>query len=786
LLAARNQNIDEMLSYIDVLLNETHNNDNYKTMFARLYESLKNDKEKTLSVMTEIYKTRDNVAATNYLLDHYKELQNKEEVVKIYKDLIARTSYSSTNRDQYINYLVKENKFEEALQLCDENLQLFPYSFSQFEKKAYIYAQQNNKIEAEKYLKKYLSHNSSNDQVRKRLYELNKITDEIDDLKTTDVYKLINERRNTKLTGDYGVTMLLDEYWVNVFPEGGQKGKVILVYEITAENGIDELKEYSLDSYSYNVTKSEIVKKNGTLVPAEEGSGTLVFPNLEVGDVVYIEYDYNSNSYGRFYKDFNFSYSFNGIYPCLESKIGIITNPDQQYFAHIKNGEIPSKKKTIRNKVYQLWQATNTKGMPLYEDYSVNYTDLTNSIYIGTIQNWKEIANWYADLVQKNIKFDKITENTYNQIFPNGVGNLSQTEIAQKIYSYIGDNITYSFLDFRQSGYVPQKPSKTITSKLGDCKDLSTLFVTLAKKAGLDAKLTLVLTNDNSKNSLTLPSKDFNHCIVNVTIDGKNYFIEMTDKYLPFKALPLSLYKASALVISFNKQENETANLLEIPFTNAIENSISSKMDVSIDDAKKTFNHTQTLVGSTKSYFNELFSEATTEEVRKKNIEENLTSSLDKTVVFNSSSAKQNNTKYDESITVNTQFSVNERLQSLGSMKILSVPFVERPYNRSIVSKEERKYEINYAYYESYKKYSSEVILSIAEGKKFIEIPESKTFQFKNHKYSITYNLLKNNQLEVKRTCTLDWENIKPEEYLLFKKYIEDCIEAEETVIGFK
>ncbi|NJM80557.1 MAG: transglutaminase domain-containing protein [Flavobacterium sp.] len=188
--------------------------------------------------------------------------------------------------------------------------------------------------------------------------------------------------------------------------------------------------------------------------------------------------------------------------------------------------------------------------------------------------------NWYADLVKKNKKLDKVTISTFNEIFPNGITNLSETQRAEKIYNYIEENITYSYLDFRQSGYVPQKPSKTIETKLGDCKDLSTLFVTLAEKANLKSNLVLVLTNDNGLKSLPLPSSEFNHCIVKVTLENKDYFIEMTDKYLPFKSLPTSLYKANALVIEFDKIKNENAKLINLSLDNSLDNSKKSVTEI--------------------------------------------------------------------------------------------------------------------------------------------------------------------------------------------------------------
>jgi hypothetical protein len=785
IIASRKSDMDGMISIFENIYKETYNNDKFQLIIASLYKSIKNDKTKYLSIIEEILKTRDNIDALYALQEYYNDSNNKEEVKKIALSLIEREPSYNYLRNSLIDILIKDNQYDEALKLIDENLEYFPYSFNNFQKKAMVFSLMKNDKEAEKYYLKALSHNSSDTSLREKLYDLINTHNEIEDVETKDIYEIIKKRRNTQLKGDYGVTLLLDEYIVNVFPEGGRNSKIRFVYEITAENGIENLKEYSLNTYSVNLLKSEIVKKNGNLVPAEVGSDMLVFSKLEVGDVIYIEYEYTSNSYGRFYKDFEVSSVFNGSYPSMEAIFTIIHAPELKLYINYKNGDVPLVEKKTKNKVIKQWKKTNTPSIPILESFSHEYSDITNEVSVSTIKDWKEIANWYSDLVKKNIKFDKITSNTFNEIFPNGFQQFSENDKALKIYEYIENNITYSYLDFRQSGYVPQKPSKTITSKLGDCKDLSTLFVTLSEKAGLKANLVLVLTNDNGLKSLPLPSKDFNHCIVKVKIDNKDFFLEMTNKYLPFMAMPMSLYNANALVVSFDKNENESASLIKIPFSNVVKNIMNSKYTIEVNDDSKTFVNKHAFQGLSKGYYTELFSNATTEDMRKKEFEEYYNNRLNNLIVLEDSKLTSTS-KYDPVVEFETKFKINERLQQLGSLKVVTIPFIEKVYTKDIISEATRNYPILYANYETAKEYNTEITLNIPEGKKFVEIPESKSFSYKNHQYSISYELPMPNQLVVKRKVTLDWEDIQTSEYTLYKKYVEDVLATEEQIAGYK
>ncbi|MDI9257019.1 transglutaminase domain-containing protein [Flavobacterium sedimenticola] len=785
LINARNSNIESMMKSAESILALSHNSEFYTTTFAPLYDSLEKDKDKAIKMLEDLVSKKDNFTAMAQLVRYYEDANRKDDVKRLFLERKKNYPYFTGVASDYMNMLIEEKKYTEALAEIDQLLTLFPYSFYLMERKGMVYNYMGNVKEAEKYIRQSLEHNSENSKLRKQLYDITKTPDEIEEIDVKDKYKLIKERRNSKLKSDYGVVTLLDEYIVNILPEGGRKSKVVLIYEITAENGIEEMKEYNLNTYSNTLQKSEVVKTDGTLVPAEEGGGTLVFSDLKVGDVIYIEYESYSNSTGRFYRDFNLDCYFNSTYPSVESIFAIINPETIKYTTKLNNGNITPIVKKINGKVCTIWKRNNVPAMPLLEPYSFNFTDLTNTINVSSIKSWKDISNWYADLVKKTLILDKITKSTFDQIFPKGVTGMTQEAIAKKIYAYIEENIKYSSQDFRQSGYVPQKPSKTITTKLGDCKDVSALFVALSQLAGLKSNLVLVSTNDNSAHLMSLPSKDFNHCIVKTTIDGKETFLELTDKFLPFKALPMSLYKAKALVISFDKAENEKAEIIDIPFDNAVSNSLTSSSVVNLTDNEVYYVNTHIVKGANKSYYNELFSNSTTEDVRKKDLEEQFSSKIRKGIKLQSVKVIKNEF-FDEAIEFETQLKVSEKAKSVGNLKIAEIPFVERVYTRDIVAPETRNYDINYIAYENNLDYNSTIYLNVPEGKKFTEVPESKTFAYKNHKYSISFELVKPNSLKIVRVVKTPWDTVTTADYPEYKKYLEEVLTTEEQVVGFK
>ena len=780
----RNSDIDAGLEKMDEILAKTHFDEGLITSFSPMYAQLKNDPKKTITIYEEFITKRENQEVTNTLINYYNRNGRSEDAKKLINSRIKHYPYYNNMYYDAITIANGENAYEESLKYSDACLKNFPYSFRFMEQKGMVYNYMKDTKLAEKYFKQALVHYSSNSSLRKTLYDITKTPDEIEEVTIKKPYDVIKERRGSKMQSNYGVVLLLDEYIVNVLPEGARKAKTKLAYEITSENGIEELKEYNVSGNSLNIIKAEIVKPDGSVVPGEQNYGTLVFTNLKVNDVIYIEYETTTNGYGRFYKDFTLTSYFNGGYPSLHTVFGIIYPKNVSFDYKMLNGDIPFTKKKLGDRTFIKWEMKDIPGMPLGEDYSEAYGDRVNQVRVSTIKSWGEIANWYADLVKKSLRDDNVANKTYAEIFPNGANGLTDDQKAYEIYKYIEENITYSSLDFRQSGYVPQKPSKTITTKLGDCKDVSTLFVYMAQKAGLKANLVLVKTNQSGIKNLVLPSIDFNHCIVKVSLEGKDHFLELTGKYIPFKGLPISLYKANALVISFDKTENEKAQLTSISFNNALTDKSESVTTIYVEDNKKTFKDVHNYTGNIKSYYNELFSDSS-EDYRKKEIEEVIHNRIGKVMTLDSYKLI-NNERFKPSISFETNFSVSEKLQTVGSLKIMEIPFIDRVYTRNIISQEKRNYDIQYIDYENTKYYHNEVIINLPEGQKFVEVPEGKELSFKDHHYKVSYELVSPNSLKVTREVNMSWDNVTVSEYADYKKYVEEVIAIEEQIIGFK
>lgn len=785
-LDARNEDLKALRETMD-LINESAS-DRVKLLerFIPLYATVFKEQDKTIQEYEKILSKRFSPALIGGLARYYEKLNKKDEVVKMYKAYSDAFPEDNTLLFNLIKKMHSYKMYKASVPYIEKMLENYPYSFQAMEYMGNAQQQIGNKKKALKYFEKSLVYNNGNSKLLKKIETLSRQGNVLDKYVVGDVYTYVENNRGKNTKNNYGSNILLDNRAVQLYKTGTVKSKNTFVYEMTSENGVEDYKEYDLGlTGNYNILKSEIIKKDKSIVPAEKTGSKFVFNGLEVGDVIYVSYQYLSTGSGRFYKDYVDSYQFDSENFCLRTKYTLIVSDELDINFKVENGKLPYTKKSIDNYTVHNWELVNAAELPKSEDYRPASADYARVLHVSTIKSWNVIANWYSDLVRSQSVFNTEVEKKYKEIFPEeNILSLSETERAKRIYYYLMNNFNYSFVEFKQSGFVPQKPAKTISSKLGDCKDFSTLFATFGRKAGLDVNLVLVLTSDYGKKSLVLPSQDFNHCIVKVKLEGKDQFLELTDKTMPFRSVPNSLLNATALEIPYMSNTSKESQLFNIGNMDGLKSNNISKVSLKIDENNvQNLSVNSNISGSLSSAYFTIFNKANYELI-KKDIEEDFKGRIGDLVldsVMNISAKKGN-----DFVSYDATMHINDKMNKMGSMTFFKLPMVSHAYNSSIVGSEERKYPIMYQNYENANFYKTIYTIELPKNKKFIEIPENKSFNYKKHSYAINFKSIKDNLLEIEFIGKPDLADISVEEYVAFKTYVDSVLKAKDILIGFK
>lgn len=777
---AKMEKIDEMLQLVEKGYSQYPDNTDFLTMKFRVEKLLMKNPKGALKVYENYLKGNYNYSVLTSLADEYKDQGLNDKYLDILEELYNHFGSDPKFVNILSKYYFEKANYKKALEYAKEGLLLAPYTGKYWENMAAIQEAMGSTADAIASYKKAIYYDRTNYDARKKLNVLENEPDLYKLLPETDVYALIKQAPVNK---DYDYTYLLDEKGAVIYDEGASEEYVNYAVKINTQKGIDAWKEIYLSygsTQSLLVEKVEVVKSNGSKVTAEREDDHVVFTGLEAGDAIYVKYRLQNYSTGRLGREFYDKFLFNSFAPSLTARYTLIAPKDFKFDARLINSPMePVVKQNGDVKIYtwEIKDAPALKSEPLMPPLN----DVGVVLHISTVNSWQDVAQWYSDLAYQDLTDNIELENVYHEIFPDKK-TLSNLEKARRIHDYIVTNIRYSSVSFRQSGLVPQSVSKTISTRLGDCKDLSSLFTALANKAGIPSQLVLIDTRDNGSKDMVLPSMEFNHCISLAKIDGKDYYVELTDSHLPFGSLNYDLNGSLSLLVPPHGQK-ATSELKPLQAANRTKDRSIRQINVTVNGKDIRLDVVSGKYGHLVSGWREDYA-TLTEDKQKEEFEQGISNGYKNPVKLESVSFKGLDDLGDSLITTYA-YTVKNEVAEAGSMKMLKVPFIDLVATLENISADERKFPIEYWSYENTDVYETTVTIQLPAGQKFIEIPPNQNLSFKESTYSLKY-IKQGENLKIVRTARLQRENISPSDYAAFKKFFNDIVEAESKYLVFK
>ena len=184
--------------------------------------------------------------------------------------------------------------------------------------------------------------------------------------------------------------------------------------------------------------------------------------------------------------------------------------------------------------------------------------------YQGSTDSWDQIGKWYASLARKQYK---LSSRNHQQTGEMVARCSSARDTVKTIYQYIQRKTRYVAISLGIGGYKPREAESVITTGYGDCKDLTTLFISMLRSIGREAFPVLIRTRDEGSVLVDFPSNQFNHVIACVPADSDTLWLDCTGAYCPFGELPWQDEGCRSLVVM-----EDTAALISTPISSAEEN----------------------------------------------------------------------------------------------------------------------------------------------------------------------------------------------------------------------
>lgn len=787
-LHANLQHVDSMVT----LLKKAYelypdNNDIVLGMYAYNQKMVRNPAE-AIKILEKYAAGHNNPKAQEQLAEDYFQQNEPEKGLATLRDIIQTAPYEMYVYAPIISHFFAAQQYDSAIHYLEIEHAISPYDANPLGTIATCYLQKGDKAKALEYYKQALALYAGGTTYREKIRELQNKPDVFSFFPKMDYYAAINKDLKAPQDTTKSFYYIFDEQNVVLYAEGASEQVTNTAIYINKKDAIDQWKEVSIPynaTYSdLTIIKAEVVKANGTKISAETYDNDMVFTRLEPGDVIYYNYKVSNFGIGRLGREYWDKFYFQASVPTGLARYSLMVAAPLTINYVMKHAdEVKPVESQHEDFHMYTWEM---KNVPAFKEefYSPSLADVGKVLHVSTVKSWDVIAEWYSDVTRQQSKENFDVLKTLQQIFPEGdVNKLSNDEKAKRIYNFIEQNISYSSVAFRQGAYIPQRASKTLNTRLGDCKDVSTLFVSLARKVGLDANLVLVSTRRSGQESMVLPSMEFNHCIARFK-DGEKYrYLELTDNQLPYGSLPQNDVGAQVLNIPFNYDTKETISLLKPEVRNDV--SLHRQTKIQVDATDLHVKTILTVTGEVASGMRSRFAGKDEEEMRKA-LQQSAASHFKNAVSLDSFDVA-NLDNLADSATVGTAYTVKNEVIGVGDINMIKPPFMDVIATSDIFNSEPRQYPFEYWQYENTDHYTSEIELELPAGKVFDQVPSDVKASFRDMQYTLTYQKVAPGRLIInRRFLTNIIDNIPASEVGQMKDFFNLIVNAEQKYISFK
>ncbi len=160
-------------------------------------------------------------------------------------------------------------------------------------------------------------------------------------------------------------------------------------------------------------------------------------------------------------------------------------------------------------------------------DVDVLYADVLPQLNISAPQSWDDIIGDMWGLIEPAMQAGPNLQAAIEDVS-------SVDQPVQAAHALAAKDIRYVSFSKGEHSHRPHAVERTLANRYGDCKDKSTLLLSLLRATGTEAYPVLVATERADASALVVPSRGyFDHMIVCAVIDGAEKCFDPTDAYTP-------------------------------------------------------------------------------------------------------------------------------------------------------------------------------------------------------------------------------------------------------------
>lgn len=339
-------------------------------------------------------------------------------------------------------------------------------------------------------------------------------------------------------------------------------------------------------------------------------------------------------------------------------------------------------------------------------------------------------------------------------------GITNDQDKIKAIYYWVQDKIRYIAYEDGYSGYIPASAQDVLTNKYGDCKGMANLLTELLKQAGFDAHFTWIGTRQLPYPQSTPALCVNNHAITTLYFKGKEYFLDATEKYVPFGENAYRIQGKEAMIANGDKYD-----IKKVPLTTGDEHKVFTKADFTLNNEQLMGKIQVTLSGNERKDFHQEYQDLTNTS-REKFLNSYLEFNNDNVEASGVKTSDLNNR--DIPINISGSIDLSNYVQTITGNKYINLDFFPKTLERYLPD-EKRKNGYDFDYVLSFE---DEFSLSVPTGSKFADIPEKLELKYDGYEFRGEYTVA-GNKITLKKYLVIKNSMINKSDFPNWKKFLE-------------
>lgn len=506
------------------------------------------EREKDYKNARKKLKERWSTLNYNRVLNYYKFKEKTADVLRTYDEMLSAAPWMYQYAEEKAEYLFEQNRNKEALALFRELLEQHPYEGDLYEKIGDLYIEEKNEAEALHWYKQAA-----------KIYggETYSVNDKIEKLeskpKLSSFFKPFNLEEaakdhswETRYRNEESVISYFSQQLTYHADTKKIESLNKAVIHICNDAGAKKWTEADLRPIG-RISSAKILKKDGAVTSPDLGWGMAVFKNLQPGDVILVEGNNSQTMPDELPGEFLEINTLSWPAPVVHASLELLVPADLPLYVAANRVDPGFTRRDTGALKLLHWQWADIPKIEDGEEATPENYDPFAWLMIGSAPDWSNVVKWYQRQTYRRTEPNyEVLARARALIRP----DMSEAEIVETLHTFVVREINYSYVPFLNSNYVPKRPGATLSGKVGDCKDVATLMISLLKEYNIPAWYTLVSTHSFTNREPRPTIYVFNHAIVAwQSSDQQVHFADLTTDYFPSGVLPEGDCGAWGLII---------------------------------------------------------------------------------------------------------------------------------------------------------------------------------------------------------------------------------------------